>query len=279
MKFAHADVPTLVSIWLNSLDAFADVAARLTATAWSTQSPCPGWTAGDVVAHVLSLESELHGDPVPDHEPDWAALPHVTTPFGKYTEVPVDWYRSKGRDVVLAELREIIEWRKQDLADISDDPDETVTGPAGWQTTRTRMIRTRILDTWMHEQDLRAAAALPGGLSSDGACIAAEQFLSGLPFVWGKAVGAPVGASLQLAVTGPGLEFEQTVSVGADGRAAVVDGMVHDPTLRLTLSWPMYAALSGGRMGAIAEAQRGLVEFHGDFELSQRLLPALSVTP
>ena len=125
------------------LDAFADVAARLTATAWSTQSPCPGWTAGDVVAHVPSLESELHGDPVPDHEPDWAALPHVTTPFGKYTEVPVDWYRSKGRDVVLAELREIIEWRKQDLADISDDPDETVTGPAGWQTTRTRMIRTR----------------------------------------------------------------------------------------------------------------------------------------
>ena len=44
----------------------------------------------------------------------------------------------------------------------------------------------------------------------------------------GKAVGALVGASLQLAVTGPGLEFEQTVSVGADGRAAVVDGMVHD---------------------------------------------------
>ena len=40
----------------------------------------------------------------------------------------------------------------------------------------------------------------------------------------------------------------------------------------------MYAALSGGRMGAIAEAQRGRVEFHGDFELSQRLLPALSVT-
>lgn len=279
MKFEHASIPELVGIWLRSLDAFTEVATGLTATAWSTQSPCPGWTAGDVVAHVLSLESELHGDPVPDHEPDWGALPHVINPIGRYTEVPVDWYRSKGRDVVLAELREIVEWRKQDLADVPDDPSEIVTGPAGWQTSRERMIRTRILDTWMHEQDIRTAAATPGGLSSDGARVSAHQFISGLPFVWGKAVGAPVGSSLQLSVTGPGIEFDRTVTVGSDNRAGFVDGVVHDPTLRLTLGWPMYAALSGGRMGAVAEAQRGRVEFHGDFELSQRLLPAMSVTP
>lgn len=279
MKFEGASITTLVTVWLNSLDEFTDVAAGLTATAWSTQSPCPGWTAGDVVAHVLSLESELHGDPVPDHEPDWGALPHVTDPFGKYTEIPVDWYRSKGRDVVMAELREIVEWRKQDLVNVSTDPDEVVTGPAGWQTSRDRMIRTRIFDTWMHEQDIRTAAATPGGLNSDGAWVAAQQLLSGLPYVWGKSVSAPVGASLQVSVIGPGIEFNRTVVVADDGRARFVDGVVHAPTLRMTLSWPMFAALSGGRMGAVAEAQRGRVELHGDFELSQRLLPAMSVTP
>ena len=108
LKLESASVPELVAVWLNSLDAFTEVALKLTATAWNTPSPCPGWTAGDVVAHVLSLESEMHGDPLPDHEPDWAALPHVTNDFSRYTEVPVDWYRSKGRDVVLAEPNALI---------------------------------------------------------------------------------------------------------------------------------------------------------------------------
>ena len=93
--------------------------------------------------------------------------------------------------------------------------------------------------------------------------------------MWGKAVGAPIGSSLQLAITGPGVEFERTVVVADDGRARFFDGLIHQPTLRLASSWPMYASLSGGRMGAIAEAQRGRIEFHGDFELSQQLLPAL----
>ena len=279
LKLESASVPELVAVWLNSLDAFTEVALKLTATACSRWRPYGGCTAGDVVAHVLSLESEMHGDPLPDHEPDWAALPHVTNDFSRYTEVPVDWYRSKGRDVVLAELREIVEWRKQDLADIGEDPTELMDGPGGMRMPRVRMIRTRILDTWMHEQDIRTAAAIPGGLGSDGAWVAAGQFLSGLPYVWGKAVGAPIGSSLQLAITGPGVEFERTVVVADDGRARFVDGLIHQPTLRLASSWPMYASLSGGRMGAIAEAQRGRIEFHGDFELSQQLLPALSITP
>ena len=275
----NASAAELISVLLEELNSFAGLAQSLTAAQWGTRSPCPGWSAGDVVAHVLALESELHGTPVPEHEPDWAALPHVTTPFGRYTEIPVDWYRLQGRDVVIAELREIIEWRSEDLADVTDDLNAIVTGPAGWQTSLDSMIRTRILDTWMHEQDVRAAAGLPGGLSSDAARIAAQQFISGLPFVWGKSTGAPVGSALHLTLTGPGIELERTVRVDDDKRARFVDGSVHEATLRMTVSWPLYAALSGGRVGAIAQAQRGHVEFHGDVQLSQSLLPALATTP
>ena len=279
LKFENATAKELVSIWLAALGSLADLAESLTAAAWSTDSPCPGWTAGDVVAHVLALESELHGVAVPEHEPDWATLPHVTSPFGQYTEVPVDWYRTKGRDVVLAELREIIAWREQDLADVSDDLTATVTGPAGWQTTSNQMFRTRILDTWMHEQDIRAAADQPGGLDSDGAWVTAAQFLSGLPFVWGKSVGAPVGSSLHLTLTGPGVELQRTVRLDDDKRARFVEGSIHDPTLRMTLSWPLYAALSGGRRGAVAQAHNGAVTLEGDPTLATSLLPALATTP
>ncbi len=279
MKFVNASTKTLVAVWLSALDSFADVAQSLHTDAWSAPSPCPGWTAGDVVAHVLSLESELHGESVPNHEPDWGTLPHVIGPFGRYTEVPVDWYRTKGRDVVIAELREIIAWRAQDLANVPADGAEIVTGPAGWQTSRDQMFRTRILDTWMHEQDIRTTAQLPGGLDSDAAWVTAEQFAGGLPFVWGKSMGAPVGSSLRLSVSGPGIEFERTVRVDDDRRARIIDRPLVDPTVHVSLSWPVYAALSGGRIGAVSSATHGDATCHGDPELVDRIFPALATTP
>ena len=199
-------------------DAFTEVALKLTATAWNTPSPCPGWTAGDVVAHVLSLESEMHGDPLPDHEPDWAALPHVTNDFSRYTEVPVDWYRSKGRDVVLAELREMSNGANKILPTLGRSHRTD-----GWPWRNADAPGAN--DPNSHPGHLDARAGHPHGSRDPGRAWqrrglgSCRQFLSGLPYVWGKAVGAPIGSSLQLAITGPGVEFERTVVVADDGRA------------------------------------------------------------
>lgn len=279
-EFAHAGAPVLIAVWLEALSQFADLAEQLDDDAWRTQSRCPGWTAGDIVAHVLSLESELHGDAVPDHEPDWSALPHVSDDFGRYTEVPVDWYRSKDRDVVVAELREIIAWRGQDLADEPTDLNAPMTGPLGFPVPRGRMILTRILDTWVHEQDVRAAAQLPGGLDTDAAIITAEQFSAALPFVWGKRVGAPIGATVRVVVTGPGVTFDRTVVVGDDGRATVVSDASDNaaPTVGVVLDFPLYVALSAGRAGAV-DLARESAAITGDPELAARFLAALATTP
>ena len=86
LEIADADIPLLVDVWLSSLEAVADLAGSLTQAQWQTASPCPGWSAGDVVAHVLALESEFHGDPYPQHQPDWGSLPHASTPVGRYME-------------------------------------------------------------------------------------------------------------------------------------------------------------------------------------------------
>lgn len=279
LKLSGASAKELVGVWIAALESFADLAEQLSATQWTTPSPCPGWSAGDVVAHVLALESELHGVGVPDHEPDWATLPHVTNPFGQYTELPVDWYRRQGRDVVIAELREIIAWRAQDLADVPADLTEIVTGPAGWQTSRDSMFRTRILDIWMHNQDVRTATAQPGELATDAAWVTAQQFAKGLAFVWGKSVGAPIGSSVQLTVTGPGVEFVRTVRVDDDQRARFAEVPLTDVTVQIAVSWPLYAALSGGRIGAADAAIGGGATLHGDEGLGHQLIAALATTP
>ncbi|MGV1036406.1 MAG: maleylpyruvate isomerase family mycothiol-dependent enzyme [Candidatus Nanopelagicales bacterium] len=280
LTLADADVPTLIAIWLGALDSFGDVAASLSEAQWNADSPCPGWSAGDVVAHVLALESELHGEPVPEHEPPWDELPHITTPLGRYMEVPVDWRRTKERDIVVAELREIIEWRRQDLATMPSDPDELVTGPAGWQSPRERFIKTRILDTWIHEQDIRKAADLPGGLNSPAAWVTGGQLAKALPRAWGKGANAPAGATLHLSVTGPGVHFDERVLMGDDGRAAAIEGAsTGDATVTVRMTWPTLVLLAGGRIGAIASAHNGGAQLNGDMELANRLLAGLTSTP
>lgn len=280
LALADADVPTLIGIWLDALDAFANVAASLNEAQWNAASPCPGWSAGDVVAHVLALESELHGEPVPEHEPPWDELPHITAPLGRYMEVPVDWRRTKERDIVVAELREIIEWRRQDLASMPSDPDEVVTGPAGWQWPREQLIKTRILDTWVHEQDIRTAADLPGGLDSPAAWVSAGRLAKALPRAWAKGANAPAGSTLQLSVTGPGVHFDECVVVGDDGRASTIDSAgIDDATVTVRMTWPTMVLLAAGRIGAIPAAHNGGAQLQGDLELANRLLIGLTSTP
>lgn len=282
LPFATADVSQLVSIWLDQLDVIRDLAEELNAQQWAAASPCPGWSAGDVVAHVLALESELHGSPVPEHEPDWASLPHITSGFGQLTERAVDWYRTKSQDVVVAELIEITAWRRDDLRNEGDglgDPNEVIAGPLGLELPRERMIRTRILDTWVHEQDIRTAAGLPGGLGRDAAWVCAGQFLFGLPYVWGKKTAAPIGATLDLTVTGPGVSFERIVRINANGRAEFLAALDTEPSVTLTLDWPTYAAASAGRVGPEGAPALTSDACLGDGELAARLIPALAITP
>jgi len=282
MPFAHAGVDQLVSIWLAQLDVIRDLAEQLTAQQWAAPSPCPEWSAGDVVAHVLALESELHGSPAPDHEPDWASLPHITSGFGQLTERAVDWYRTKSQDVVVAELIEIIAWRHDDLRNdsgVGEDPREVIPGPLGLELPRDRMIRTRILDTWIHEQDIRTAAGLPGGLGRDAAWVCAGQFALGLPYVWGKKAAAPIGATLDLVVTGPGVSFERFVRINANGRAEFLATLETKPNLTVALDWPTYAAASAGRLRPAETTALITDACVGSEDLAARFIRALAITP
>ncbi len=278
LPFADADIPKLAAIYAASLIDFRELAQQLSDAQWVAASPCPGWSVGDVVAHVVALESELHGDPLPDHEPDWAALPHITNDFSRMTERAVDWYRTKTQDVVVAELFEITAWRRDDLAEIETDPTEIVAGPLGLELPRDRMLRTRILDVWTHEQDIRTAAQIPGGLDTDGAWVCAGQFVSGLPFIWGKRLGAAPGEVLDLTVTGPGVSFRRIVRVMDNGRAAFVDSALgQEPSVVAELSWPIYAAASAGRLGPDPDLNEAAIM--GDERLATALVAALTVTP
>lgn len=275
MDIRHTpDRGELLNIWQGSLLAIVDLTAEATPEQWSAPTPCPGWSVGDVVAHVIDIEQVLGQEPRPDHVPDFADLPHATGDVGRFTEVGVDWRRGRTPQDVVAELRDTIERRRAQLDSVPVGAE--VLSPFGRPTSMERLLSMRILDTWVHEQDIRQGLAQPGGMDSPGAIVTLQQFLGGLPKVWAKQAHAPEGTTVHLVIADAGRGIEAWAVVGTDGLGATC-APVPDPTVEVTMTWHDYLALSAGREDS--SDVMGRVTVRGDGELGARLLAAMTQTP
>ena len=263
----------LFSAWRSASADFLELVTPLSQAEWDAPTALPGWSVGDIVAHVGWIEGMLIGEFDPPHEPDWSALPHVANEFGRITEIPVDLRRSWAREAVLVELAERIAQRAAALEDGPHDASLEVNGPLG-PAPLGRVLRMRTLDTWVHEQDIRDALGRPGHLDTDGARATASQLLPGLAKVWAKLAGAQPGEVLDVRITGPGIEGGVLVVMDPDGRARLVGDDLLDQagaaTVTLSMSWPAYLALSCGR--GDPQQWRDQVRMSGDGNLAVRTL-------
>jgi uncharacterized protein (TIGR03083 family) len=263
-----AVTPDPIDVWREAMIDLRDVAAR---AEWRHPSVLPGWTVADVVAHVTSIERALSGHQDPAHEPDWAALPHAGDGFGRITEVPVDLRRSRTREEVLAEFDAMLVEREPALRALRASDPGLVMSPLGTMMPLDEMIAMRVFDTWVHEQDIRVGVGDPGHLGTAPAHMAAGRMRRALGFVWAKKVDAPVGATLEVTVTGPGVEFRDTVIRSEDGKGRPTEPVVA-PTVALTMSFPGFVALTCGRGPAE-------VSIEGDQALGQRTVERFNIAP
>jgi uncharacterized protein (TIGR03083 family) len=274
--FFDGQVTTLIEAWSSTIDDISTLAQMLSDDQWALATPCPGWTVGDIVAHVVGVERRLASDSLPDHEPDWSALPHIREDeFTRFMERDVDARRGQPREEVVDELLEVIPRRREQLLSIDPDPDTLVAGPAGMQVPHGRIMRMRVFDLWTHEQDLRRAITQTGNEATIGAHVTADIMLSTLPAIWGKKVGANANQSLRLTVTG-GISFECQVIVGEDGRAHFT-AVSADPTSSITTDWMTYFALGAGRT-TLTEVQ-DQITLDGDANLATRMLENANIAP
>ena len=115
----------------------------------------------------------------------------------------------------------------------------------------------------MHEQDIRRAVDLPGGMDSAGARHTAAYLAESLGVVLAKRVGAPAGTSAVLEVGG-----QPPVAYVADdaGRGEPLPTVPGDPTVRLRHG---ARGVHGARRRP-ARARAGSVEISGDEELGRQ---------
>ncbi|GLX20866.1 MULTISPECIES: maleylpyruvate isomerase family mycothiol-dependent enzyme [Streptomyces] len=272
----HPTLEPYADAWTHSIEAITELVLPLPEAQWNLPTPCPGWSVRDIVSHLIGLELEQLGDPRPIHTLP-RDLRHVVDEFTRYMEVPVDVRRHHTAPEMTSELEYTVIRRQRQLRNEKRDPATTmVRGPQGNQITLEFSLRLRAFDTWIHEQDLRAALGVPGNWDSPGAFVARDILLAGLPKVVAKGAGAPPNTAVVIDVHGP-VEFLRTVRVDAAGRATLDKTPSLGPDVSLAMDWETYVRLAAGRVRPRTVADRVKVE--GDTELAAAILGAFAVTP
>lgn len=263
---------TYVETWWQAVGDFTALLDTLPDEAWARPTDLAGWDVKAVASHTAHLESLLAGGP--DETAEIGDAPHITGPMGQFTEIGVVTRRDRTPASIVAEIRERTSARRAELlADLPTDPAAPAPGMfglIGWN--QQTLLRNRPLDIWMHEQDVRRAVGLPGGMDGAPAQHSADYLTETFGYVVGKKVRPPAGTTAVLAVEGSPVV---AVEVDETGRGQRLTEVPADPTVRLSMDRETFIVLSGGRR----EPEAGAVVIEGDAELGAAIVARLGTTP
>lgn len=263
---------TYVETWWQAIGDFTALLDTLPEEAWARPTDLAGWDVKAVAAHTAHLESLLSGGP--DETAGIGEPPHVTGPMGQFTEIGVVTRRDRSPASIIEEIRATTTARHDGL--LADPPTDAaapapgIFGLIGWN--QKTLLRNRPLDVWMHEQDVRRAVGLPGGMESAAAQHTADYLSEAFGFVVGKKVAPPAGTTAVLAVEGSPVV---AVEVDESGRGQRLAEVPAEPDVRLAMDRESFIVLAGGRRAATP----GAVTIEGDADLGASIVTQLGITP
>lgn len=264
----HVDKEATVSALAEEFGAIGELLAGLDDKDWRAPSPCPGWDVQANVAHIIGTESTLAGMEAPQIDVDVASLSHVRNDIGAFNEAWIVALAATPPAELLERYRTLTGERLDSLRSMDQEAWEKEGFTPAGQDTYGRFMRVRIMDCWMHEQDIRQAVGAPGHDAGAAVEHSLDEMDGALGFVVGKKAGAPQGSSVTFDLTGPAA---RQIHVAVDGRAAVVDALPGTASATVRMPVLAFSRLAGGR----ADAATDQVEVEGDRELGDRVVANL----
>jgi uncharacterized protein (TIGR03083 family) len=245
--------------------------AGLTDDEWKLPTDLAGWSVQDNLAHLIGTERMLQGLPAAPAVDEVGG--HVKNPIGMFNEAEIECRRSRTGAEVLAEWQDLVTLRLATLHGADEayfaQPMSTPTGPG----TMADFLHIRILDSWLHEQDIRRAVAQPGHQGGPAAEHTIDRLLRTVPIVVGKRAATPEGGAVVIDITG---DVSRHVACEvAGGRAAMVTQPTHAPLAAITLDAEAFVILATGRRPATDLA--GRIAISGDADLAQRVVDNLNM--
>jgi uncharacterized protein (TIGR03083 family) len=261
-------IATLITSWRS----LSDLGAGLTEAQWKTATDLPGWSVQDTLSHIIGTERLLEGLPTAQSPPG-ASAQHVLNKIGEFNEREVAARRGRSGTDVLAEWNELRVLRERTLAEADDSyfaqPALTPTGSG----TMTDFLAMRIIDCWIHEQDMRRSLALPTTITGSAAARTIDALTASLPMIVGKRAACPDGSAIAIELTGsPGRSF---LCVVDSGRASFVDASPTSPDAHIVMDAECYLLLATGRRTVTDLTER--VDLRGDTQLAARVVDNLNV--
>ena len=249
----------------------------LTEAEWKTPTDCPGWSVQDQISHLASSETGILGDPDPGHPPSDEALAHTRSDQGRRNEIVVDFRRPWAGAQVLSDFRAKTARRVDFLRTRTDDDFaaemQTPVGPA----PMSEFISIRIMDAWVHEQDIRRALDRPGHYDSPAAAHALNRIIRAIPFVAARRAQAPDGATVVMDISG---QAGRTIAIGVEGgRGREIDQVPDDPTVKLGLDAETFGCLGCGRWEPDEVLSSGKVSIEGDLSLGESIVRQMNIMP
>jgi uncharacterized protein (TIGR03083 family) len=259
-------------------DAIGALVSDIDEDRWRTPSPLPGWTAFDVVAHVVGTESWLLGERPPAHDPirektDVRALPHVRNETAVLNEIWVDRLRPLSGARLFELCHDVTDRRRKALAAMGDTEWQAETPSPIGQVSYGRFMRVRLFDCWMHEFDIADALGVSADEGGRRGELAFTEFAGSIPRVVVKRGKAPDGSRITFELTGP---LARTLHIQVDGRAAYVDAFDEPATVEIRLDSGLFVRLGGGR--GSADEHLDEIAIRGDEQLGLRLVRNLAFT-
>jgi uncharacterized protein (TIGR03083 family) len=225
----------------------AEVCRELGPEHWLVPTECPGWSVQDQLSHLIGIERSLLGEAAPDWDEPLGV--HVRTEFAEDNERWIAARRSRPGADVLAEFVAVTELRLATLEGLTEKEwghvGPTIIGAVAYAD----FMRTRVFDSWVHEQDVRYALGRPGGSGGLASAIGVGQVQAAMGFVVGKRAAAPEGSVVRFVVSGPAHDARVITLAVEGGRARPApEGAI--PTVVLAMSSIDFVRLGCGRVGA-----------------------------
>ncbi len=138
-------------------------------------------------------------------------------------------------------------------------------------------ISIRIMDAWVHEQDIRRALERPGTYESPAAAQSLNRIIRAMPFVAARRAQAPDGSTIIMNVSGPA---GRTAYIGVDGgRGRELEQAPDNPTVRISLDAETFNCLGCGRWDPDEIIRSGRVSIEGDAALGQSIVRQMNIMP
>lgn len=281
---APDDLSGLVAAFAQTAQAMVDLAITCSEDDFAKPTACPGWTVKDQFSHVVSAESLLLGRPDPQVEvPDYPYLRHERA---RGIEAGVELRRERPGTQIAQELRRVISGRLGRLRDTDLDEETVVESPMGPMPLGA-LLRRRVADVWVHEQDIRAALGRPGNLDTPAAAVFCQMALDGLPQIVVDRAGVPPGKVVMIELTGPvmarsGVRVEEAENGQATGHVMFAGGADETGpipaigrTTSIQLSTDAFTRRAAGRV-AVDDLRYTVL---GDDAVARAVLENLVITP